>query len=383
MSHGAVLDLLRRRGPTTRRDLLGLTALSRTTLVERLNTLHRLRLIREGQQRYPAANGRPPAMLEFDDRSRIVLALDIGASRTTAAVTDLSARRLTVEHHRIDLDDEPRMVLDLVVAAARELLKRSDTPTSELLGVGIGFPGLPGQEPGTIEAPAVLGHWDGVPVGDIVSNAFGVPAVLANDAHALAYGEYLADGRRRTILAVKVATGIGAGLVVDGRIHRGDSRGAGQFGHMRVPGLRERCDCGERGCLATIASGRALVRRLERQRVRTVDDILRAAHEGNPGVVSALREAGHAVGIVLSGVVTMLDPGAVLLGGPLGVLPPFFDAARTNIQKLTYARTASRVEVGRTILGEEAAVTGLAALLVDTVLEPAAVDAMIAAEQHA
>lgn len=377
MTHGAVLDLLRRRGPTTRRSLLELTRLSRTTLVERIDTLQRLRLIREGQ-RGPTANGRPPVMLEFDDRSRITLALDIGASHTTVAVTDLSARRLMVQQHPIDLDSDPEKVLDFVIRTATEVLETCDPPSSELLGVGVSFPGLPGEAAGTIEAPAVLGHWDGAPVGDIIRRAFDVPVVLANDAHAMAYGEYLADGRRRTLLAVKVATGLGAGLVVDGRLHYGDSRGAGQFGHMRVPGLTELCSCGERGCLATVASGRALVRRLQRYGIANVDDIVIAVEDGHAEALAALTEAGQAVGTVLSGVVTMLDPGVVLFGGPLGRLEPFVEAARAPIKKLAYARTARGVEVGRMLLDDESAVTGLAALLVDTALEPSAVDHLVA-----
>lgn len=381
MTHGDVLALLRRRGPTTRRALQELTRLSRTTLVERIDTLQRLRLIREGR-RGPSANGRPPVMMEFDDASRVTLTLDVGAAHVLVAITDLAARRLAVEHLPTDLTDDPASVLDRLLAAGADLLERARPAGAELLGVGVSFPGLPGPTAGTIEAPAVLGHWDGVPVGDIVGRTFDVPVILANDAHAMAYGEYLADGRRRTVIAVKVATGIGAGLVVNGRLHIGDSHGAGQFGHMRVPGMRERCTCGERGCLATVASGRALLKRLAAQGVTTLEDVVASVERGDPDVLAEVTEAGRTVGTVLSNVATMLDPGAILFGGALGHLEPFVDAARRPIKELTYARTAEGIDVGQTVLGDESAVTGLAALLVDSALEPAAVDHLVAARSE-
>jgi predicted NBD/HSP70 family sugar kinase len=205
--------------------------------------------------------------------------------------------------------------------------------------------------------------------------------LLLNDAHALAYGEHLADGRRRTVIAVKVGTGIGAGLVVDGRLHQGDSHGAGQFGHMRVPGLDGACSCGQRGCLATVASGRAMLRRLAPQGITTLDEIVDAVAAGDAGAVATLHRAGDAVGAVLSGVATMVDPGAILLGGPLGTLAPFLESARARIATLTYSRTAREIHVGAAVLGDTATVTGLAALLVDSHLSATAVDALVATRE--
>lgn len=376
MSHGDLLDLLRRRGPTTRRDLLALSRLSRSTLVERLETLERLALVREGDRRV-ASNGRPPVLLEFDHSSRTTLAIDLGARHVVVAITDLSANVLATERFPTDLSGKPRTVLNRIIRAARRMLDHYGRGPQGLLGVGMSFPGLEAPD-GTIEAPAVLAHWDGVPGANILSQAFGVPAVLVNDAHALAYGEYLADGRRRTLMAVKVSTGIGAGLVIDGRLHRGDSHGAGQFGHMRVAGLTELCTCGERGCLATFASGRALGQRLSSEGIESVDDIVRAVTEGHSPTIKALAEAGRAVGLVLAGVATMLDPGAIRFGGALGHLPPFLDAVREEIKQLTYARTARGIEVGPTLLGDQSGVMGLAALVVDTELDARAVDQLVA-----
>lgn len=379
VSHGQLLDRLRHDGPTTRRDLLRKTGLSRSTLVERINTLQALGLLREGQRR-PGSNGRPPVTLEVDVSSHLTLGIDLGAVHALVAVTDLSGRVLGTRRLDADLSGDPRKMLNRLVRSASRLLDSTVGGRESLLGVGLSFPGLVGREPGTIEAPAVLSHWDGVPAASILTRAFGVPALLVNDAHAMAYGEHLADRSRRTLIAVKVATGIGAGLVIDGRLHRGDSNGAGQFGHMRVPGLNGRCTCGQRGCLATVASGRALMVRLRRHGMGSLDEIVAAAERGHRPTVTALRDAGAAVGIVLSGVATMIDPGALLVGGPLGVLEPFQEGVRSSVDELTYARTRRSIHVGPTVLGDRATVTGVAALIVDQELSPESVDRLVAAD---
>jgi predicted NBD/HSP70 family sugar kinase len=378
VTHGELLDLLRRRGPTTRRDLLALTHLSRSTLLERLDALQRLHLVREGPRR-SAANGRPPVTLEFDHSSRTTMAIDLGATHAVVALTDLSAGIRGVRRLPVDLRRRPERVLATVVRAGAALLDRNGPGALGLLGVALAFPGLVGHSPGTIEAPAVLAHWDGVRAGDVLTEAFDVPCLLVNDAHAMAYGDHLADGRRRTLLAVKVATGIGAGLVIDGRLHLGDSHGTGQLGHVRVPGLDEPCSCGQRGCLATVASGRALLRTLEPHGIDSVEAIVRAAVDGHGPTLAALDEAARAVGVVLSGVATMLDPGVILFGGTLGSLAPFLETVRREILASTYPRTARHIEIGTSLLGEAAVVTGLAALVVDTRLDAHGVDRLVAA----
>lgn len=373
-SPGELLDLIRREGPTTRGELLATTGLSRATLWQRIDGLRRLQLVRESATR-SSTGGRPARLLQFDDTSRAVLVADLGASHATIAVTDLSSRRLALDRQPLDLRPGPRAVLPRVLRIAGNLLASLPPADRGLLGIGVSFPGIAAPVRHTIEAPAVLRDWDGVALPDRFTKRFGAPALLVNDAHAMAYGEHLADDRRRSLIVVKAATGIGAGLIVDGRLHRGDSMGAGQIGHMRLPGARERCLCGETGCLATVASGRALLRALPG--AATLADVGAAVEAGDQTAVRAVRRAGDAVGVVLSGIVTALDPGAVLFGGILGRLDVFIDAARRQIEGHAYARTSRHVQVGPTVLGEESAVAGLAGLVVDSRLAAAAVDTLV------
>lgn len=375
-SHGDLVDLLRHGGPTTRGELLDATGLSRATLGQRIDTLRALRLVREDHRR-GSTGGRPAGLLEFDDQSRQVLVADLGASHAALAVTDLSTRRLAVARGPLDLRDGPGAVLPRVLERARRLVASLPPAEQGLLGVGIGFPGLPDPGRGLLEAPAVLRDWDGVALESTFSEAFAVPAVLVNDAHAMAYGEHLAGGRQRTMLVVKAATGIGAGLVVDGALHRGVSQGAGQIGHMRLPGATQRCLCGESGCLATVASGRALLRQLG---VSSLEEVTSAVEAGDDAAVSAVRAAGHAVGTVLAGIVTAIDPGAVVFGGIIGRLDIFIDAARAEIETHAYARTVRHVQVGPSVLGEDSGVVGLSGLVVDTLLSPPAVESLVRQE---
>lgn len=379
-SYGALLALLRARGPMTRRQLLDATGVARATLVERLDTLGTLKLVRQGEL-HASTGGRPAVAVEFDDTSRVVLAADVGATHATFALTDLSGRRLVVRKERLDVHSGPEVVIDRVVTRGRELLADSPYSAHPLLGAGIGIPAPIGSDDATVNEAPMIPEWAGTRVADVISRALGVPVIAANDANAMAYGEYLArsaaSGRSRgPLLVVKVSTGLGAGLVLDGKLHRGNSGAASELGHVRKPGSRRLCTCGERGCLGSVAAGWALLARLPRGRVRTLDDIVALTKQGDRQVLAAVRESAEAVGEVLAGAVTMIDPEAVLFGGILGRLPAYVEAVRGPLLKHIRRDAASRLEIGTTALGEESAVAGLAGLVINTILAPDAVDAM-------
>jgi len=366
---GAVLDLLRNDGPLTRAQLLERTGMARSTLVEKVETLRRHGLVRDAEVRR-GTGGRPATALAFDGAGRIMLLADLGATHGTFAVADLHLRLLAVRRQRLDTMAGPDAVLPAVVAAARSLLGGHREP---LLGVGVGFPGPVAADRRTLPEQTMLRGWDGADLAAVLGSAFGVPVLVENDANAMAFGEHLAAVRAgaprgESLLVVKVSTGIGAGLVIGGALHRGASAGAGEIGHVRLAGAAARCTCGSRGCLGAVASGRALLRRLRRRGARRLPDIVRDAVAGDGPTLDAVREAGAQLGAVLAAAVTMVDPHAVLLGGEIGRLPAFVDAVREPLYRRVPARTARRLRLHRTVLDDESVITGLAGLVVDAEL---------------
>ena len=371
-SAGTVLDLLRHGGPLTRAELLARTGMARSTLVEKVEVLRRHGLVRDAEVRR-RTGGRPATALAFDGGGRRLLLIDLGATHGTFAVADLTLRWYGVHRQRLDTTAGPDTVLPAVVAVAQSLLAGSDGGPAPLFGVGVGFPGPVAPDRATLEKQTMMRGWDGLDVGAMLGTAFGAPVLVDNDANAMAFGEHVASmrgggSRDESLLVVKVSTGIGAGLIVNGALHHGATGGAGELGHVRLPGATARCTCGLRGCLGAVAGGRALLRRLRGRGARRLSDVVRYAETGDAATLDAVREAGGQVGAVLAGVVTMVDPHAVLLGGEIGRLPAFVDAVRGPLFARLPPRTGSRLRLDRTVLADDSVITGLAGLVLDALL---------------
>ncbi|OLT48029.1 transcriptional regulator [Saccharomonospora sp. CUA-673] len=376
-SPGHVLAVLRAHGPMTRQELQERIGLSRVTLVERLDALRRQGFVRASGHR-DSSGGRRAELLEVDDETSAALTVDLGQSHAALAVTDLRGSVAARETHRLPVRHRPDDVVPMLLDAGRELLSRTGR-TGALRAMALSLPGQIDHERGVTVAPPTMPDWNGRTLRDPFEDAFGVPVLLENDANALAFGDYCAMGRPdSTVLGVKVGTGIGAGVVVSGRIHRGESGTAGEMGHMRIEGSDRRCGCGRRGCVAANASGSALVRDLRAVGVRSMDDVVRRVADGRGDAVRAAAEAGHLVGTVLATVVTIINPRFVRVGGAVGILPPFLEAVRKAVEEYAHASALRGLEVSGSELGEDGAFVGLAGLVADATLSPAAVDATLA-----
>nr|WP_228714262.1 MULTISPECIES: ROK family transcriptional regulator [Prauserella] len=376
-SPGRVLGVLRAEGPLTRQELQERVGLSRVTMVERLDVLRRLGLVRASGHR-ESSGGRRAEVLEVNDTGRTALVADLGQSHATLAVTDLRGTVFARDDHRLPVRHSPQEVVPVLLDAGRDLLNRTDRADT-LCAMALSVPGQIDHERGVTVAPPTMPDWNGKPLREPFAEAFGVPVLLENDANALALGDYYAMGRPDSaLIGVKVGTGIGAGVVISGRIHRGESGSAGEIGHMRIEGSEQRCSCGRRGCVAASASGQALTRDLRSTGVRTLADVVRRVGEGRGDAVRAAAEAGRLVGTVVATMVTIVNPRYVRVGGAIGVLPPFLEALRRTVEANAHASALRNLDIEPSQLGENGAFVGLAGLVADEMLSPATVDAMVA-----
>ncbi|KAA9159956.1 ROK family protein [Amycolatopsis acidicola] len=378
-SAGHVLEVLRAEGPLTRQELQDRIGLSRVTLVERLDLLQRLGLLRQTGHR-ASSGGRPAEILEANDVGRTALVADVGQRHATIAVADLRGTVFAQAHRPLPTGHLPGETLSGLLATGRELLAETGRADS-LCAMGLSVPGQIDHEHGITVAPPSMAAWQGFRLREPFGEALSVPVLLENDANALAFGAYCELGRPdAALVGVKVGTGIGAGLVISKRTHRGETSSAGEIGHIRIEGNDQRCDCGRRGCVAAIASGQAVLRQLRPTGVRTAEDVVRRVRAGNPEAVRVTAAAGRLVGTVLATVVTIVNPRYLRVGGAIGVLPPFLDALRDAV--LANAHTSARdgVDVGACVLGSNTTLAGVAGLVADEVLSPAAVDALVVPE---
>ncbi|MEV5300022.1 ROK family transcriptional regulator [Amycolatopsis methanolica] len=374
-SPGHILAILRSEGPLTRQQLQDRTGLSRPTLVERLDVLQRLKLLRQVGHR-ASSGGRPAEMLTADDVGRTALVGDIGQRHATIAVVDLRGTVFGQVHRLLPAGHRPAETLSFLLATGRKLLAETGRADS-LCAFGLSVPGQIDHDTGTTIAPPSMSEWLGVRLRDTFADALSVPVFLENDANALAFGAYCdMDRPRAALVGVKVGTGIGAGMVISGRVHRGETGCAGEVGHIRIEGSDLRCDCGRRGCVSAIASGQAVIRTLRPTGVRSAEDVLRRVRAGHPEAVRVTREAGRLVGTVLATVVTIVNPRYLRVGGAIGVLPPFLEGLSEVVLSNAHTSSLDSLDIGPCTIGVNTTLTGVAGLVADEVLDPAAVDAM-------
>lgn len=374
-SAGHILALLRTEGPLTRHELQDRTGLSRATLVERLDALHRLQLLRPAGFR-ASSGGRPAELLAADDMGRTALVADVGQRHFTVAVVDLRGTVFAQEHRPLPYGHLPRETLSHLLSTGQRLLAETSRADS-LTGVGLSVPGQIDHDEGTTAAPPTMSGW----LGSRLREGFatlGVPVFLENDANALAFGAHCDLGRSdATLVGIKVGTGIGAGMVISGRVHRGETGSAGEIGHIRIEGNEQRCDCGLRGCVSAIASGKALIRRLRPAGVRSAEDVVRRVRGGDPHAARVATDAGQLLGTVLATVVTIVNPRYVRVGGAIGVLPPFLEGLRTAVLAKAHTSALDGISVDACTVGSNTTLAGVAGLVADELLAPATVDAQV------
>lgn len=376
-SPGNVVAVLRDLGPVTRQQLQQHLGLSRATLVERLDVLARHRLVTTVGLR-ASSGGRPAQLLAVDRTSRVAVVGAVGATLVSVGVADLRGTVLAERTERLPPGHTPDDVLPWLLDTARDQL-RTLGRQGDLAAAGLAVPGQIDQHTGISVMPPTMTAWRDQPLRTPLAEGLSVDVQLENDANALAYGEYLAaDAPRATVLGVSVGSGIGAGVVIGGRPHRGATGCAGEIGHIRIEDREERCTCGRHGCVAALASGTALVRRLRFDGVRTIPDVIRRVNTGEQFASDLAHEAGRLVGTVLATVVTILNPDLVRVGGEIGSLPPFLAGLTSTLREQAHEVAARGLDIGPAVLGERAQLVGLAGLAAEAVLAPAAVDRLAA-----
>ncbi|MFI5688584.1 ROK family protein [Streptomyces sp. NPDC051636] len=390
-SAGDLLELVRTGRATTRGALQQVTGLSRATVGQRLDRLFRAGWLREGAGGPVDSplGGRPSITLEFDDAHAVVLAADLDTRHARAAVLTLTGEILAEHSGTLAVDDGPDAVLGELGRWFGELLEKAGHRAAEVCGIGLAVPGPVDRETGRVVQPPIMPGWDGYDIRGRLSRALTehtgappVPVLVDNDANLMAYGEQRTGHPDcSAFVLVKVSTGIGAGVVVDGSIYRGIDGGAGDIGHIRVPeGAQALCRCGSYGCLAAVASGGAVARRLAESGVPAASgsDVRDLLASGHPEAAALAREAGRRVGDVLATVVTLLNPGVLMIAGDLAGTP-FLTGVRELLYQRALPRSTAHLDVVTSRLGERAGLVGAGALVVEYLYAPERVEERLSA----
>lgn len=371
---GDVLRLIRDRVVETRREVQELTGLSRMTVAQRVDALLAAGLIREGGPR--TTGGRRANSLEFDvDHSRLLVA-SIDTRHTHAALTRLDGEVLAETEFIAAVTDGPDAVLRVLSAAFADLLESMETPKEQIGAISISIPGPVDPHTGRPSQPPILPGWDAFPIIERLQEFVDVPVFVENDADVMAFGEQTLNYETCSALClVKVSTGIGTGIVINGHIYHGIDGGAGDIGHIRLAGEAAHCQCGSVGCLAAVASGGAVARSLSAMGLAAESgrDVAELMQAGNVHALRLTHEAGTRIGEVLATVVSTLNPGVLLVGGDLAS-SALIGGIREALYPRSLARATRNLDIRLSTLGVGAGIAGLARVAVDNLYAPETVN---------
>jgi predicted NBD/HSP70 family sugar kinase len=368
-----VVDALRRHGTLSRADIARITGLSRSTISTLVADLHSRGFVIERADaddgpRAPAL-GRPPVLLRLDPSAGIAAGVDFDHTHVRVAVSDLSRTVVAEGVEDLDVDHDAHRSLDIAVDLVRRALEDAGVDADRLLAVGVALAAPVDQVDGRLYESAILADWTGIDVAGELRSRLGVPVHLDNDANLGALAEVTlgAGQSARTAVYVQLSSGIGAGLIVDGRPFRGATGTAGEIGHVTVDEDGDLCRCGNRGCLETLASGPALLKAVEERRGSpvTLTEVIELAAGGDGEVLAVVEQLGRCVGRVVGQICDVLNPEMVVIGGDLSAAGELLvGPLRDTVMQVALPPTTRRLQVVAGELGDRANVLGALALAI-------------------
>jgi predicted NBD/HSP70 family sugar kinase len=376
-----LFQLLRDGRPRTRAELATLTGLARSTIATRVDYLMALGLVTPVDDAI-STGGRPSSQFALNPGARVVLAADLGATHATVAVSDLSGTILTQHRENIPIDRGPDEVLSWLADTGRSLVSSVDRDKDDLIAIGIGLPGPVQHSTGRPTNPPIMPGWDGFDVPGWMQQHVQVPVLVDNDVNIMALGEQAyAWPEQEHFMFVKVATGIGCGVISGGLLQRGAQGIAGDIGHVQIPrGAGIPCHCGNRGCLEALASGPAIAAELRRggMEVQTGQEVVDLVRRGNIEAIQAVRQAGRDIGEVLSACVSLINPSTIAIGGSMAQAGEHLLA---GVREVVYTRSmplaTEHLQIAQSRAAENAGVIGASMLAIHHALSPVAIDAMV------
>jgi predicted NBD/HSP70 family sugar kinase len=369
LNRGRVIESLRELGVASRAEIARSTGLSPATVSTLVGQLVETGLVVDAPQRLSrrSQSGRPPALITLDPSAGVAIGIDFGKRHLAVAVSDLSHEILAERWRTIHEDYDARAGMDGAVKLVDEALTRSGTERDRVLGVGLGLPGPIHRSTGTVGSSAILPGWTDVRIAEVMSERLALPVHVDNDANlgALAELHWGAGHGASTLVYLKMATGIGAGLVIGGRLFHGAGGTAGEIGHTTVDEAGPICRCGNRGCLEMVASAPALAELLRATRGEvTGERVVELALEGDPGCRRAIADAGSYTGHAVANLCNLFNPERIVVGGSLGaagevLLGPLREAVRRRV----IPSAVEDVEIVPGVLGDRAELLGAVALV--------------------
>ena len=361
-------------GGISRAELARQLGLSRSAVTTIINDLMATGIIRDSAKK-TGTSGRPRTLLEITPESGYIAGIDIGATHLRIAISNFGTQVIAEKEIPFDIAQKPNICIQKVNELLTNLLTQANLDLAQLNAIGFGVPGPISSDAGMVIAPPIMPGWDQFPIRKTLEKLWGLPVSVNNDAELGALGEWAYGAGRGTqdLAYIKVGTGIGAGLLIDGRIYRGSTGSAGEIGHLTISNNGPLCTCGNRGCLEAFSGGEAIARQAceavknkENTRLAllpleeiSAKSVAKAAQRGDLVSQKIMEEAGKNLGVALAGLVNIFNPDMIVVGGGVAQIGDLFlEPIRKTVEQRSLPAATGNVRITSALLGKRSSSMG-------------------------
>ncbi len=393
-----LVDLVRKYGEISKADLASFTDYSRTKITSCVDTLldKNIFTVNDATE---YTGGRRSRKYSLNGGFGLFAGVDIGATSIDLGIADFSGKMRVRYSEPASVKDGPIMVLGRVCSLIETVLKENNLDPETLSGIGIGVPGPVDFSVGALVSPPIMPGWDHYPIIQTIQQWFpSAIVVVDNDVNVMALGEVYQGAAKGidNLIFVKIGTGIGAGIICEGKIYRGANGCAGDIGHISVDKAGPLCHCGNKGCLEALAAGPAIAERAltaaqagespillkyyeNNGNVLHAEDVGYASREGDALAFQVIRESGQYVGDVLASMVNFYNPSMIVIGGGVSNLGDLLlSSIRQTVLRRSLPLATRELMIVFSDIGSDAGVIGAINLAIDNIfnLSPTRVEAL-------
>lgn len=379
-----ILKVIWAFSPISRSEIVEKTNFTAATVSRIVNKLINSNLVTE--KGYGESNGgRKPVLLELNPGSVLAIGIGIEIDKVNGVIVDLNGNILDQYELNIEGSTEKEYILTKVKLVIKKLLIRHNY-INRVVGIGIGMHGLVDYDRGISIYPPAFG-WSAVPVAKIIKDEFDLPVIVENNVRALTLAEnwFGAGKNMNNFICLKVGSGIGSGIYMAGQIYRGASNAAGEIGHIMVDEEGPLCTCGNYGCLESVASNTAIVKRTLKALKQGVsskiinildnnldkldeESVFTAAKQGDELAKRVLQDTGRYLGIGIANLINILNPDAVIISGNIVKAGDIIlESIRSTVYSRALSYSVKKVKIINSRLGEKGVAVGAAVLIMESI----------------
>lgn len=360
-----IISALAQNGALTQAELSRQTGLSNATVSNLVKIMESARLVSTSPT---TSSGRRALAVRLDENGSAAVGIDVGRRHVRVALASPGYRILQEVSTALPLGHSAESAIAAAKKLLQELVDAQGMDHSRLLGAGIGIPGPIDRRTGTVAQGAILPEWVGITLQDRMEDAFQLPVYVDNDANlgALAEVSWGPHSGSQELMYVKIASGIGAGMIFHGALYYGNIGVTGEIGHATIRENGLVCRCGNRGCLETVASISTMINVLSPAsgRTLTTDDVVSMVRAGDVAASRLVDDAGQAVGQAIANVANLINPATIVIGGPLHELgETLIEPIRRGLTRHAVPVVGESTELAVSTLGDRAEVLGAASLV--------------------